>query len=374
MFGLLTELDFSYNRVREQENLFFCQNLKSLQVLNITGNPIGVSGDYKELEQSLYQAVSAVVVNHPTSPPNYLRKRKAQRKDLLMKLPYPKPIASIMPENTKDVVTKHMYEAELSKGIAVPLGEIEPSKESEDEIFPQASKHNKQHSDIFTPPEASKREKPENKFFVTENPDLQHEVEGEENEGNVIEEEDEVKPISREEEKKSEIEEEEDDKDYGVRKMRDFMLSCKEFLGDEKCYGTALPISMACKTLKHSLKFPSTFVGAGETKDYMKPTVVSTINKSLKHQSKAILYSNKKGSGFGKSIQKKDEPLSLPMIAPKKPGDTLKAIGNTKGLIEGGKISVDKYEDAMEKILNISLERKAQDQNKNENELNEENT
>jgi hypothetical protein len=283
----LTELDFSYNRVREQENLLYCQNLKSLQVLNITGNPIGVSGEYKELERILYQTISAVVVNHPTSPPNYLRKRKKQKKDLLCKLPYPKPIASIMPENTKDVVTKHMYEAELSKGIAVPLGEIEPSKETEEEIFPQANKQTRQNIDIFTPPEQSKRDKPENKFFVTENPDLQGY--GEEDGKRVIEEmEKEMEERPGEEQKEELAIEEEEDKDYGVKKMREFMYNCKLFLGDDKCYGTALPISMACKTLKHSLKFPSTFVGLGESKDYMKPTIASTINKSLKHQSKVI--------------------------------------------------------------------------------------
>jgi len=294
IFDALTELDFSYNKVTDQENLLFCQKLKSLQVLIITGNPIGINNEYKELEQALYHAISAVVVNHPTSPPNYLRKHKENRKDLLKKLPYPKPIASIMSDTTKDVVTKHLYEAELSKGIAVPLGEIEPSKEGEEEIFPEGSKQNRQHTDIFTPPETAQREK---KFFVTEN-DAQNQppVEKEETEDkkeefpepDAKEGEEEQQEENGENLEPNENEPEDIDAEYGIKKIRDFMMECREFLGDTKQYNAVMPISLACKALKHSLKFPTTFVGSEENHHYMKSTLASMISKSLKHQSKAI--------------------------------------------------------------------------------------
>ncbi len=262
-------------------------------MLIITGNPIGVCNSYHDLEQALYQAISAVVVNHPTSPPGYLRGQRKQRKDLLKKLPYPKPIASIMPDSTKDAVSKHMYEAELSKGIAVPLGEIEPSKETEEEIFPEASKDSAQHNDIFTPPEAAQRTgktKPERKFFVTENPDVQARPE-EEQPGKQEDEQmpgQEIEPGMEQEAEEQLQEPEGDDKDYGVRKMREFMQECREYLGDIKMYNSVMPIALACKALKHSLRFPTTFVGSTDNAHYMKGTLTSMISKSLKHQSRAI--------------------------------------------------------------------------------------
>lgn len=382
----MTELDFSYNRVADQENLLFCQKLKSLQVLIITGNLIGINNDYKELEQTLYQTVSAVVVNHPTSPPSYLSKNRKQRKDLLKKLPYPKPIASIMSDNTKDVVSKHLYEAELSKGIAVPLGEIEPSKEGEDEIFPEANKQNRQHTDIFTPPEAAQREK-EKKFFVTENPDLQKYEEGAGNEE--INEEGNMEPGAEEREGEDENdyemmqkpeEIEEDDKDYGVHRMRDFTLECKEYLGDVKMYNAMMPISLACKALKHALRFPTTFVGSNDSSHYMKATLASMISKNLKHKSNAInfkelqrispniLYLVAKISQTRMNRQK--EQLILPSVAPYKKSagesDSLKAITTTKELVAGGKIPVDRLEETMDKILNISLDKKGIKSDSNE--------
>lgn len=41
-FRLLQELDFSYNVVYEEEDLWYCTHLKSLQLLDITGNPLGL--------------------------------------------------------------------------------------------------------------------------------------------------------------------------------------------------------------------------------------------------------------------------------------------------------------------------------------------
>jgi Leucine-rich repeat (LRR) protein len=270
VFEALAELDFSYNKVFNQENLLFCQKLKSLQAVIITGNPIGTTDDYKELEQIIYNTNSAVIVNHAVSPPNYLRKPKESKAEYYRKLPYPKPIASIIPSNSKAVIPKHIYETELRKGIAVTLGEIEPSKE-EDAIFPEDTLQNREGNDIFTPPEAAERDK---KFFLTEN------------EGQMNYRVEEKKEVSSEE--KVEELEDEYDSDYGMKRYTDFIEECREYIGNKKEYASVVPISNACKSLRHALKFPTIFVGSTANPHYMKSTLISTINKTLKAPSKAI--------------------------------------------------------------------------------------
>eukprot|EP00826_Nyctotherus_ovalis_P046588 TRINITY_DN5280_c0_g1_i5.p1 TRINITY_DN5280_c0_g1~~TRINITY_DN5280_c0_g1_i5.p1 ORF type:complete len:622 (+),score=158.02 TRINITY_DN5280_c0_g1_i5:427-2292(+) len=274
-FEALAELDFSYNKVSNQENLLYCQKLKSLQAIIITGNPIGITGEYRELEQIVYNSNSAVVVNHAIPPPNYLRKPRESKADLYKKLPYPKPIASIVPSNSKAVIPKHIYETELRKGIAVTLGEIEPSKE-DDAIFPEGTQENREGTDIFTPPEAAERDK---KFFLTEN-ELAQGPSGSAKEN--------CKQDSLEEKEITEELQDAYDDDYGNRRYAQFMDNCREQIGDHKEYARAVPISVACKNLKHALKFPTTFVGSGRNPHYMKGTLISTISKSIKAPSKAI--------------------------------------------------------------------------------------
>ena len=247
LFEALTELDFSYNRISNQENLLFCQKLKSLQAVIITGNPIGISGEYKELEQIIYTATSAVVVNHAIPPPNYLKKVKEKKADLYKKFPYPKPIASIVSDNAKAIISKHDYEVELSKGISVTLGEIEPSKEGDEEIFPEGTQKNRQATDIFTPPEAAQREK---KLFLTEDdiltqpqmpkgkPDFKHEDRPQE-----------ISPEEKESVEKIQIEgeaEEDEENYYGENKYANFLEECREYLGNTKEYTNVFPISTAC--------------------------------------------------------------------------------------------------------------------------------
>ncbi len=87
---------------------------------------------------------------------------------------------------------KQMYDAELNKGIALPLSEMSPTKGTEEEIFPKV-KHKikwkalgrQSHNDIFTPPDnINKRfkmqqmheEKNANKFFITENENIVIEI------------------------------------------------------------------------------------------------------------------------------------------------------------------------------------------------------
>jgi hypothetical protein len=233
----------------------------------ITGNPIGINGEYKELEDILYSATSVVIVNHPIPLPNYLRKGKHTEK--VKKLPYPKPIASIAADNMKGTIAKHVYETELSKGIAITLGEIEPSKECED-IFPKRSLQNKQYTDIFTPPETDQR------IFLTEeemqtqqmNPEYKRMQEE-------ITEED----FQPEEEFQNDI-------DQGIDTYSNFIRQCAKYLGDKKEYNMVKPVSLACKSLKHALKFPTTFLVNTNNPHYMKSTLASMINKTSKNQKK----------------------------------------------------------------------------------------
>lgn len=266
IFEPLAELDFSYNKVGSQENLLFCQKLRSLQALIITGNPIGVAGDYKELEDILYSATSAVVVNHPVPPPNYLR--KPARPEKARKLPYPKPIASIANDNTKGTIAKHVYETELSKGIAMTLGEIEASKECED-IFPVGREG--QYEDIFTPPEGQA----ERRIFLTE-----EELQRVNPEYRKVQEE-----IAEEAPTEEEFQVE---AEQGIDFYSSFLRRCAKHLGNKKEYNVVMPISLACKTLKHALKFPTTFIENTNNPHYMKSTLASMINKNLKNQSKDV--------------------------------------------------------------------------------------
>ena len=86
-------------------------------------------------------------------------------------------------------------------------------------------------------------------------------------------------------EKEDEEEPDTDDiTNFGKRKIGDFLNLCREFLGDEKEYQSAMAINVACKSLKHSLRFPSTFVTKDINANYMRPTVASNIMKTNKYE------------------------------------------------------------------------------------------
>ena len=133
-FPQIREIDFSFNKVEDEGNLLYCQKMTNLQLLNITGNPFAMKGGYRELEHILYSTVSAIVVNLPTSPPAYLKRSMFPKKE---RLPYPKPAAMILQDAGKHSVKRHMYDAELNKGIALPLGDIKPNKDTDEDIFPK---------------------------------------------------------------------------------------------------------------------------------------------------------------------------------------------------------------------------------------------
>lgn len=64
-FIQLQELDFGFNLVHEELGLWFLPQLKSINIVIITGNPLGLAGPaaYSQLEQQLQGNVSAVIIN-----------------------------------------------------------------------------------------------------------------------------------------------------------------------------------------------------------------------------------------------------------------------------------------------------------------------
>ena len=58
--------------------------------------------------------------------------------------------------------------------------------------------------------------------------------------------------------------------------------------GDEKEYQSAIPIAVACKSLKHAIKFSATYVSKESKSHYMKATFASKTMQSKKFQDKNI--------------------------------------------------------------------------------------
>lgn len=316
--------------------------MKHLQILNITGNPFAVEGETKSLEKALYSTLSCIVINRPIEDPDYLKGKKRKKKE---KLPYPKPIASVLNYMSKNVISKHLYEAELNKAVAFPLAEIEASKELQDEIFPEGMNH----EDIFTPPESKKENEEDShkKFFITENNQAQKNEEEEE-----YQEEDEfpqdnlperkvknersklnIQETQSDEEVKmtdimrgiegglieDNLKEDEDVSNFGVNKMRRFMAECNKILGDVKEYQKVMTIPVALKALKHNLKFPSTFVTREITSHYMKPTVTSIIGQSMRNAKIKSISKAIRNKEWSENKGMRPEMESLPPISKKHP-------------------------------------------------------
>lgn len=156
-FVVLQELDFSYNLVDDQKELMYCQNLKNLLNLVITGNPFAQRGkeEYEDLERILSSALSAVIINR-TEFSSRMAKRLGLKTttEELKALPYPKPITLLSREivkyegNDKNKLKQELFDAELNKGIALPISDIRPTTNQEEEIFPKQTTG----KDVFTPP------------------------------------------------------------------------------------------------------------------------------------------------------------------------------------------------------------------------------
>ena len=83
-FAQLQELDFSFNMVENEHNMWFLTMARSVNSINITGNPfattsvrsIGLGGGYANFEIELAKNLSAVVINdqHLVDDKGYLKK------------------------------------------------------------------------------------------------------------------------------------------------------------------------------------------------------------------------------------------------------------------------------------------------------------
>lgn len=64
-FVQLQELDFGFNLVVEELALWFLPQMKSINIVIITGNPLGLAGPaaYSQLEQQMQSNLSAVLIN-----------------------------------------------------------------------------------------------------------------------------------------------------------------------------------------------------------------------------------------------------------------------------------------------------------------------
>ena len=144
-FKSLQELDFSYNLVDDQSDMLYCQNLKNLLTLTISGNPFAQRGkeEYSDLERVLRNTLSAVVINR-TEFSSKIAKRLRLRgsTDDIKALPYPKPVTLLSREIMKydggekpKKIKQELFDAELNKGIALPIADIRPTPNREFEIF-----------------------------------------------------------------------------------------------------------------------------------------------------------------------------------------------------------------------------------------------
>jgi hypothetical protein len=135
-FPNLQELDFSYNRVEDEDMMMATSMLGTFQVLIISGNPFAQQGPeaYARLEHELQLNLSAVIVNHNSYSAQPYLKRKTIPNDHAM-VPYPKPLTLLSRENQKDPKADFMN-AEMNHGLALPMSDIRPNTNQENEIFP----------------------------------------------------------------------------------------------------------------------------------------------------------------------------------------------------------------------------------------------
>lgn len=61
----MQELDFGFNLVTNQDALWFMPQMKHINLLIITGNPMALQGKeaYATLEMNMQTALSAVIIN-----------------------------------------------------------------------------------------------------------------------------------------------------------------------------------------------------------------------------------------------------------------------------------------------------------------------
>jgi hypothetical protein len=347
-FRVLQELDFSYNLVEDQNEMMYCQNLKNLLTLTITGNPFAQRGkdEYVDLEHILSSALSAVVINRTEFSSKLAKRLRLRGNDEMKALPYPKPVTLLSREivkydednkKGKSKIKQELFDAELNKGIALPISDIRPTTNQEDEIFPKQTNG----KDVFTPPiEAEKpevKEQDENNFFITG--DGAEEIPGRKHEPmqdskNVIkelhsqesgDEEDpnqEIHDAERAIQDRNMFDEDlqQENIDFGKAKMDEFKSKCMDLLlnDNETEYETPLDLPGAYKVLKGLIKNPVIVHSKRPNKGYMKQTFATSRHAvAVKGDEQRFLeYSklSKQSKHESQSKLQQDDDLKLPPI------------------------------------------------------------
>lgn len=152
-FQQLVELDLSYNLIDSERNMWFLTHMRSINIVNITGNPVaqqtrGISS-YASLERELNNNLSAMVINdeHLIDTKGYAKKRTKPNQ-----WPYPNPIKLLSREVQKEIKGDYLNAEVMRRGIALPISDIRPNTNIESEIFPRELTKEAQAKDVFTPP------------------------------------------------------------------------------------------------------------------------------------------------------------------------------------------------------------------------------
>lgn len=154
-FLQLQELDFSFNFVYQEENLWYLTQTQAINLLIITGNPFALKtskqGGYARLEAELQKNLAAVVINESAlvDDQGFYLKRKAGQKQ--QALPYPNPI-KLSTSYAKDIKGDYLNAEVMRNGIALHITDIHPDNNIESEIFPKELTREAQSKDVFTPP------------------------------------------------------------------------------------------------------------------------------------------------------------------------------------------------------------------------------
>ena len=153
-FLQLQELDLSFNIVDSERNVWFLTMTKSINVVNITGNPFASTSrgtsNYANLEFELQKNLSAVVINdqHLIDDKGYA-KRKTNKPS---QWPYPNPIKLLSREVQKEIKGDYLNAEVMRKGISLQISDIRPNTNIESEIFPRELTKEAQAKEVFTPP------------------------------------------------------------------------------------------------------------------------------------------------------------------------------------------------------------------------------
>lgn len=265
-------------------------------------------------------------------------------------LTYPKPVTLATRDakggdDKNNPMKQGMWNAEMNKWEALPISDIRPTTNQEDEIFPKQTEG----KDVFTPPAEDvkiEQEEEGNNFFITGDnngsypegreemkgdqksiiKEVHSEESGDEEDQNQIQE---AEKAIQDRNMFEEVEEEEDENiDYGKAKMDEFKRQAMGLLlnENEAEYDTPLDLPGAYKVLKGLIKNPVIVHSKRPNKGYMKQTFATSRHAvAVKGDEQRFLEYSKlsKQSKIeqSKSKMSKGDDLKLPPILAVKDGE-----------------------------------------------------